>query len=97
MQSAFFYLTNIIEFDKAKEQMKRLAEKTYSKAGKEVLQSNFEAIDQSPQHLKKIDIPTSWANARSETETQYAKKTSEYNEKIILPISEQREIGRAHV
>ncbi len=90
MQSAFFYLTNIIEFDKAKEQMKRLAEKTYSKAGKEVLQSNFEAIDQSPQHLKKIDIPTSWANARSETETQYAKKTSEYNEKIILPISEQR-------
>ncbi len=89
MQSAFFYLTNIIKFDEAKAQMKKMAEKSYKKAGEQVIQNNFKAIDEASQNLVKQEIPASWKNASSSIETNYSSETSDFNEKIIKPISGQ--------
>ncbi len=89
MQSAFFYLTNIIDFNLAKDEMKKMAEKSYGKSGREVVENNFKAIDMAPEKLLKINIPESWKNATNEIETYVTKETSPYNEQIIKPIAKQ--------
>lgn len=89
MQSAFFYLTKIIKFNEAKTQMKKMAEKSYMKAGKEVVENNFKAIDQAPQNLVKINVPIGWKNSTSQVSTSLTHETSNFNETIIKPISKQ--------
>ena len=89
MQSAFFYLTNIIDFETAKTQMKKLAEKSYGKAGKEVIENNFKAIDESPSHLVKVTVKASWGKAISKVETKYTNETSNFNENVIIPIAQR--------
>ena len=59
MQTCFFYLKNIIPFDLAKKKMKEYAEKSYGKKGKEVLEKNIQAIEQSIPYLKQIHITPS--------------------------------------
>ena len=46
MQSAFFKLSNLIDFEKAKKYMKDFAQVSYGKKGKEILEANFKAIVQ---------------------------------------------------
>ena len=90
MQSCFFYLTNIIDFENAKAQMKKMAEKSYGKAGQEVIENNFKAIDEGPQHLIKVDINEKWKDAKSNIETTYAKDSCKFNEEIIVPIGNRK-------
>ncbi len=89
MQSAFFYLSGIIDFKLAKEQMKKMAEKSYGKAGREVVENNFKAIDMAPEKLVKIEIPEKWKNANNKLDTYVSNETSEFNESIIKPIAKQ--------
>ena len=90
MQSAFFYLTNIIDFEKAKEEMKKMAEKSYGKAGKTVVENNFKAIDNAPTSLKEIKIKKEWANAKNSLTTTKETETSEFNEQIMKVIAKQQ-------
>ena len=61
MQTAFFKLMNIIDFDLAKQKIKDYATQSYAKSGEEFLQKNYQAIDLTEQNLQKITIPTDWA------------------------------------
>lgn len=60
MQSAFFKVLNIFSYEKAKEQMKEFAKKSYGKKGEAILNMNYQAIDSAEQHLQKLTIPTTW-------------------------------------
>lgn len=60
MQSAFFKVLNIFSYEKAKEQMKEFAKKSYGKKGEAVLNMNYQAIDSAEKHLQKLNIPASW-------------------------------------
>ena len=60
MQAAFFKLLNIISYEKAKEQMKAFALKSYGKKGEAVVKMNYDAIDSAEANLKQLDIPASW-------------------------------------
>ena len=86
MQSAFFYLTKIIDYKKAKEEMKKLAEKSYKKAGDEVIKANFLAIDNASQKVVKIDVPASWQNAKNKVITTKVTNFTPFFKKVILPI-----------
>lgn len=90
MQSAFFYLTNIVDFEKAKDKMKQLAEKSYGKAGQTVIENNFKAIDESPSHLVQVKVPADWATAKNKVDTKYTNETSKFNEQIILPVTQRK-------
>ena len=63
LQSAFFYLADIIPFDKALQYMKDAATASYSKKGEEIVKMNHNAIDAGYKGIVKIDVPESWKNA----------------------------------
>ena len=63
LQSAFFYLNpQIMPYDEANKWMKKLAEKTYSKKGEEIVKRNFEAIDKGTDGLREVKVDPSWVD-----------------------------------
>ena len=56
MQSAILYLTNLVDYDKARNDMKEYAKKRYFKKGEDVLNANYKAIDEASDHLCEIVI-----------------------------------------
>ena len=56
MESAIFYLTNLLEYDKASGYIKEYIVKQFSKKGDEVIQSNIEAISDVTKYIKKITL-----------------------------------------
>ena len=55
MQSAFFYLTNVIDYQKYLEKAKDFITKTYAKKGEEVVKNNINALNISSQ-IEEINI-----------------------------------------
>ena len=94
MQSAFFRLSNIIPYENAVTAMKDAALKSYGKAGEEVVQKNYQAIDAGGKQIIKINIPNSWKNAESKITTSYMANDTKlsYDRKfynnIMKPITE---------
>ncbi|MDR0384437.1 MAG: pyruvate:ferredoxin (flavodoxin) oxidoreductase [Christensenellaceae bacterium] len=55
MQAAFFYLTNIIPYQKVKTLLKSFIDKSYGKKGEAVLQMNYNAVESAAPNVVKID------------------------------------------
>ena len=64
MQTCFFYLSGILPQDEAIAAIKAAIKKTYGKKGEEIVEKNYQAVDQAIAHLVEIDVP---AEATSET------------------------------
>lgn len=61
LQSAFFYLNpQIMSYEEANKWMKVLAEKTYSRKGKEVVDLNCRAIDSGTEGLREVKVNPAW-------------------------------------
>ncbi len=62
LQSAFFYLNpQIMPYDEANKWMKKLAEKTYSRKGQEIVELNYKAIDKGTEGLREVKVNPEWA------------------------------------
>ncbi len=57
MQTAFFAISGILPRDAAIEQIKKAIKKTYGKRGEEVVQKNYEAVDQTLANLHEVKVP----------------------------------------
>lgn len=68
LQAAFFKIIDIIPIEDAISQMKKAIEFTYSRKGQNVLDMNYRAVDAGVNGIKKINVPSSWANVESEPE-----------------------------
>lgn len=91
MQSAFFKLTNIIEFQEAQRLMKEFAKKTYGKKGDKIVEMNFKAIENGADKLVKVEVDPAWINL----DDQNLQKTDKYMgddfiENIVKPINAAR-------
>lgn len=87
MQASFFFLTKIIPYEKAVEYMKKYVEKTYGKKGKEVLENNFRAIDETLNYLEEVVVDPKWASL--EVDKKIVDETrSDFYKKIVDPINE---------
>jgi pyruvate-ferredoxin/flavodoxin oxidoreductase len=62
MQSAFFKLANVIEYEEAKGYMKEQAEKAYSTKGDAIVQMNFEAIENGAEGLEEVTVDPAWSD-----------------------------------
>ncbi len=62
MQSAFFYLTEIIPYEEAKSYMKEYAEKTYGVKGRDIVEKNWAAVDKGTEGLEEVFVDPAWAN-----------------------------------
>ena len=61
LQSAFFYLNpQIMPYEDANKWMKKLAEKTYSRKGQEIVELNYKAIDKGTEGLREIKVDPAW-------------------------------------
>ncbi len=87
-QSAFFKLSNVIEFDKAVTLIKDAIKKTYGKKGDEIVNMNCAAVDGAIDALVKIDVPASWKDAvDSEVKEDNA---PDFIKNIVRPVNAQR-------
>ena len=84
MQSAFFKISNIIDFDKVKNQMFQAIKKTYGKKGEKTILANYQAVEMGSLQVKKVDLSVL-------TEKNYLKEentnNSEYYKKFVEPIN----------
>lgn len=70
MQSAFFQLAEIIDFEQAQTFMKKQAYKAYHKKGDQIVELNYKAIDVGANGLIKVDVDPSWVNLKDEVKVQ---------------------------
>ena len=71
MQSAFFKVSEVIPYEKAKEEMKNFIVKSYGRKGEEIVNMNYQAVEHG-EDVQKIEIPAEW----SQLEIVEAKETS---------------------
>ncbi|MHC4712469.1 MAG: pyruvate:ferredoxin (flavodoxin) oxidoreductase [Planctomycetota bacterium] len=57
MQTCFFALSGILPREQAIEQIKKAIEYTYGRKGKDVVEKNFNAVDQSLANLHEVSVP----------------------------------------
>ncbi|WP_459129177.1 pyruvate:ferredoxin (flavodoxin) oxidoreductase [Guggenheimella bovis] len=88
MQTAFFQLANVLPIEQAIDLLKKEIEKTYGKKGQDIVQMNYNAVDQSIAGLHKFEIPASWATAE-DTVVKALEGEPEIIEKLLRPMSAQ--------
>ena len=81
MQTAFFKITNIIDYKKARDLIKDAVRKTYGKKGEKIVNSNISAVDKTDELLEEVDISTLVGH---EPQTQTCE--NKYYENFIRPI-----------
>jgi pyruvate-ferredoxin/flavodoxin oxidoreductase len=67
MQSAFFKLTQIFDYDKVKAMLKKAIDKSYGKKGQAVVEMNYRAVDSADSNLIKFPVPPEWATLQTDT------------------------------
>jgi pyruvate-ferredoxin/flavodoxin oxidoreductase len=56
MQTCFFAISGVLPRERAIDLIKKAIEKTYGRKGAEVVRKNFEAVDQTLNHLHQVDL-----------------------------------------
>ncbi len=62
MQSAFFKLSNVIDYADAVTFMKKAIEKSYGSKGENIVRMNNEAVDQGDKGLVEVKVDSAWKN-----------------------------------
>jgi len=57
MQTAFFKISNIIDFDLAVKEIKDAIVKSYGKAGEKVVNMNYQAVDAGANNIEEVAVP----------------------------------------
>ncbi|MGB6129355.1 MAG: pyruvate:ferredoxin (flavodoxin) oxidoreductase [Psychrilyobacter sp.] len=86
MQSAFFKLANVIPFEEAQEYMKEYTYKSYIKKGQDIVDMNYNAIDQGAGKVVEVTVDPAWINLQYENADE-AYKGTEFVEKIAKSIN----------
>jgi pyruvate-ferredoxin/flavodoxin oxidoreductase len=88
MQTAFFKLANVIPVDESIDYLKDQIKKMFGKKSERLVEMNVTAVDQTLDHLVKIDYPESWAE---ETVRQLAGKDEpDFVKNVMRPILAQQ-------
>jgi len=85
LQSAFFKLNpQLLDYKKAKELMKEMAKKSYSKKGDEVVKANYLAIDKGDE-LIEVEVNPNWAKLSSKDTRELT--GDNYFDNFVYPIT----------
>ena len=63
METVFFHLSRMVPFDVAVESLKKEITKSYMHEGGDVVKKNFKAVDMAVDALRKVTVPSAWADA----------------------------------
>ncbi|MFH1263909.1 MAG: pyruvate:ferredoxin (flavodoxin) oxidoreductase [Pseudomonadota bacterium] len=97
MQTCFFAISGVLPSDQAVDQIKKAIEKTYSKRGPEVVQKNFEAVDQTVSNLTQVDYSKLSAPSAEQSQSRAPAAAPEFYKRVeavilanqgdLLPVS----------
>jgi len=87
MQSSFFKLTEVIPLDDAAKYLKDAIKKAYGKKGDQIVQMNWQAVDQGIEAAQKIDIPQSWADAEDAAAATAEEEVPEFVKNVMVPMN----------
>jgi pyruvate-ferredoxin/flavodoxin oxidoreductase len=92
MQTAFFKLANVIPVEDAIRYLKSEVENIFGKQGKQVIQMNWDVIDNTLEHLDKIEYPELWADEEITTgkEIEDDNGIPEFVKKVMIPMNKQK-------
>lgn len=86
MQSAFFKIADVIPYDLAVEQMKKMIVKSFSKKGEDIVNMNYKAVDAGA-NVTKVEIPAEWANIDVKEDVASSKNVPEFIKNVVEPIN----------
>ena len=87
MQSSFFKIANVIPYDVAVKQMKKMIDKSFGKKGDDVVKMNYAAVD-CGNEITKIEIPAEWAKIEVK-KGNLKSDVPEFIQKIVEPVNNQ--------
>ena len=88
LQSAFFYLSKVIDFEQAKKLMKDAAQRSYTSKGEAIVSMNYQAVDSGADGLHQVQIPPSWKTAAAQPESGAG--LPDYVKNIMIPSNTQK-------
>ena len=88
IQSAFFKLSEVLPIDEAVSHLKKSIVDAYGSKGEQIVNMNYEAVDQGIESLVKVDVPESWADAKDEEEEK-DEYLPEFINEILQPMNRQ--------
>ncbi|MCL2414625.1 MAG: pyruvate:ferredoxin (flavodoxin) oxidoreductase [Bacteroidales bacterium] len=88
LQSAFFKITNVIPYEDAVKEMKRMIDKSYGRKGEKVVQMNYAGVDRGADYVK-VDIPAEWAQLDGKDNVSIDPDTPEFIRNYVIPVSNQ--------
>jgi len=89
MQSAFFYLSKVIDYTQAVDYMKYAIKKTYGKKGDDIVNMNCTAVDAGKDGLVKVTVDPAWKNLPADA-TVAMPGVPAFITEVVKPISAQK-------
>ena len=89
MQTAFFKLANVLDFEKAVGLLKESIKKTYGSKGDKIVNMNIAAVDKGMDALEEVKYPASWATATEGAAACHC-DDDEYISAVVRPILAQQ-------
>ncbi len=87
MQSAFFKVTDVVPYELAVEQMKKMIVKSFGRKGEEIVNMNYAAVDNGGQ-VEEITVDPAWANLAEEVVEKVEESNKpEFITNIVEPIN----------
>ncbi len=86
MQAAFFKIADVIPYDVAVEQMKKMIVKSFGSKGENVITMNYAAVDAGSDVIK-VDIPAEWASIEVKDTTVVNTNIPEFVRNVVEPIN----------
>ncbi|MEA1972520.1 MAG: pyruvate:ferredoxin (flavodoxin) oxidoreductase, partial [Candidatus Cloacimonadota bacterium] len=90
MQAAFFIISEVLEKDKAIAMIKEAIQKSYIKKGKNIVESNWKAVDATNEALVKIDTPDSVSDNYKKMDELVSQTADTFTKTIIEPIMREK-------
>ncbi len=87
MQAAFFKIANVIPYDVAVEQMKKMIVKSFGKKGEDVVKMNYAAVDAGSAVIK-VEIPAEWASIEVKAGSKKRTNVPEFVANVVDPVND---------
>ena len=88
MQTAFFKLANVIDFNEAVKMLKESIIDAYGSKGQKIVDMNMAAVDKAVSAIVEIKYPKSWADAKDEKAVHF--EEPEFITNVVKPILAQK-------
>ncbi len=86
MQAAFFKIAEVIPYDVAVKQMKKMIVKSFSSKGENVVKMNYAAVDAGSDVIK-VNIPAEWASIEVKDTAVVNTNIPEFVRNVVEPIN----------